>query len=471
MATSTAEPDPVPAVSRRLGRLRALRMLDAAGVRDFRLLWGSETVSVAGDQFHAVALSWLVISLTGSGLALGTVLIAVAVPRAILLLPMGVLADRRSPRQLMLASHVARAVIVAAITALVVSNHASIPALAALGVVFGAADAVFVPSMQAFVPRIVGPDRLPSANALLQGTLQLTSIVGPPLAGVVVAAAGTGIAFGIDAASFAIAAGLLLLTAGATGAGAVTAMRSAEAAAPPADAAGQPVAPLAPAAPEVPLAAVEPVAESFSASLRAGLRYVVADRAIATVMLVSLVLNFALSGPAAVGIPWLAELRYHAGAAGLGVLVAGWAIGGLFGTLAAGNVRLDRPGGIVLTGLAVAGITVAAAGVAPTLLVATAAFAVGGLAVGFTNIVVISWLQARVESAMLGRVMSLVMLMGFGVSPLSMAVAGVLIDLNATATFVGAGLLMVVTVLGSLALGMNEQLNEASNSGSGAAGA
>lgn len=470
MATPTAAPEPAPVPSGRLGRLRALRMLDAAAVRDFRLLWGSETVSVTGDQFHAVALSWLVISLTGSGLALGTVLIAVAVPRALLLLPMGVLADRRSPRQLMLASHVARAVIVAAITALVVSNHASIPALAALGVVFGAADAVFVPSMQAFVPRIVGPDRLPSANALLQGTLQLTSIVGPPLAGVVVAAAGTGIAFGIDAASFAIAAGLLLLTAGAS-ARAVTA-RAPQTAAQQAAGAAEPIVPPAPVAPAAPLPAVEPPAESFFASLRAGLRYVVADRAIATVMLVSLVLNFALTGPAAVGIPWLAELRYHAGAAGLGVLVAGWAIGGLFGTLAAGNVRLDRPGGIVLVGLAVAGITVAAAGVAPTLPVATAAFAVGGLAVGFTNIVVISWLQARVEAAMLGRVMSLVMLMGFGVSPLSMAVAGVLIDLNATATFVAAGLLIVATVVGSLALGMNEQLNEPrSAAGSGAASA
>src|SRR5512140_3062965 len=103
----------------RLGRLRALRIWHAAGARDFRLLWASEGISVLGDQFHAVALSWLVITLTGSGLALGTVLIAISVPRAILLLPMGVVADRRSPRSMMLVSHVARAGSVAAIPVLV----------------------------------------------------------------------------------------------------------------------------------------------------------------------------------------------------------------------------------------------------------------------------------------------------------------------------------------------------------------
>jgi MFS family permease len=173
-------------------------------------------------------------------------------------------------------------------------------------------------------------------------------------------------------------------------------------------------------------------------------------------MLVSLVLNFALSGPASVGMPWLAELRYHAGPAGLGLLVTAWAVGGLTGTLVAGNARLERQGRIVLGGLAVAGSAVAVVGIAPSILVAFAAFAVGGLCTGYVNIVAVSWLQARVELAMLGRVMGLVMLMGFGISPLSMAVAGALIDVNATALFLGAGGLMVLTTVGALALGMVE---------------
>ncbi len=432
---------------RRLGRLRGLRIWDAASVRDFRLLWSSEAVSVLGDQFHAVALSWLVITLTGSGLALGTVLIAISVPRALLLMPMGVVADRRSPRSLMLLSHLARAAIVAVIAVLAATGNASILALAALGVLFGCADAVFLPAMEAFVPRSVGAERLASANSLLQATLQLVAVVGPPVAGVVVAAAGTGIAFGIDAASFVIAAGIVALIGR-------TALRAAAGhgfASPAASASSAPAAP-----PVGALTARDAQKESFLASLRGGLRYVLDDHGIAVMLAVSLVLNFALNGPAAVGMPWLAELRYHAGAAGLGLLAAGWAVGSLAGTLIAGNTRLERPGRILLAAIAVSGLAIGGVGLAGSIAAAVLLFAVGGMCIGYVNIVAVSWLQARVDMAMLGRVMSLVMLVGFGISPLSMTVAGALIDANATALFVGAGALVVAATVGAVLLGTAE---------------
>ncbi len=443
---ATPASDATAPTAGRLDRLRALRIWHAADVRDFRLLWASEGVSVLGDQFHAVALSWLVITLTGSGLALGTVLIAISVPRALLLMPMGVIADRRSQRSLMLASHLARAVIVAAIAVLVATGNASIPALAALGVLFGAADAVYMPSQQAFVPRAVGQDRLPSANALLQGTYQLTSIVGPPVAGLVVATAGTGIAFGVDAASFVFAAGFVALISRGAARAVVATRGGAPASEGPALADG-------PAAPTAPAEAPE---EPFLRALGGGLRYVAADRGIGVMLAVSLVLNFALNGPAAVGMPWLAELRFHAGATGLGLLVAGWAVGGLAGTVIAGNVTLERQGRLLLLGIAGSGLAMAMVGLAGSLAVAVALFALGGFCIGYVNIVAISWLQARVEVAMLGRVMSVVLLAGFGVSPLSMAIAGVLIDVNATALFLGAGGLVILATIAAVLLGAVE---------------
>ncbi len=446
MSTPAAPSAETPAIPRGpVGRLRALRIWDAAGVRDFRLMWASEGVSVLGDQFHAVALSWLVITLTGSGLALGTVLIAISVPRALLLMPMGVLADRRSPRSLMLSSHVARAAIVAAIAVLAASGNASIPALAALGVLFGCADAVFLPAMEAFVPRSVGPDRLASANSLLQATLQLVSVVGPPVAGVVVGVAGTGIGFGVDAASFAIAAGIVALIGGA----AVSATAASQAGQ------SQP-APAAPPPRAAAAAMAEPAADSFLVSLRRGLRYVLDDPGIAVMLAVSLVLNFALNGPAAVGMPWLAELRYHAGAAGFGLLAAGFAVGSLAGTLVAGGARLERQGRILLIGIAIAGLAMSGVGLAGSLAVAFLLFAVAGLCIGYVDVVAISWLQARVEVQMLGRVMSVVMLVSFGISPLSMAVAGALIDTNATLLFVGGGALVVAATVAALLLGTVE---------------
>jgi uncharacterized HhH-GPD family protein len=80
----------------RLDRLAQLPLLAPLQVRDYRLVWFGESVSLLGDQFHYVALAWLVLQLTGSGLALGTVLLASSLPRGAFLLFGGVLADRVS---------------------------------------------------------------------------------------------------------------------------------------------------------------------------------------------------------------------------------------------------------------------------------------------------------------------------------------------------------------------------------------
>ena len=448
------------------GRVRALPIWRATGVRDFRLLWASEAVSVLGDQFHFVALSWLVISLTGSGFALGTVLIAVGVPRAILLVPMGVIADRRSPRTLMLVAHLARGAIVAVIAVLVATGLASIPVLAALGALFGAVDAVYLPAQQAFLPRAVGPDRLPSANALLQGTLQLASIAGPPMAGVAIAIVGTGTAFAVDAVSFVIAGALIALISG----GALVAARAASPSAGPVTITASTHRAAEATTPEVTGAAESPP-ESFTDALRGGVRYVLADPGIRLMMLLSLVLNFAVNGPAAVGMAWLAERRFDAGPTGLGFMAAGWAAGALAGTITAGNVRLERQGGIVLACITLSGVAMAAVGVLGWLPAVVAALAVMGVAIGYVNVVAISWLQARVELEMLGRVMSLAMLMGFGITPLSIGLAGALIDIDATALFVGAGVLVLATVLLALALRFPAMLDGPARMPAPAAGA
>jgi MFS family permease len=425
-------------------RARSLPMWRAFNVHDFRLLWASEAVSLIGDQFHFVALSWLVISLTGSGLALGTVLIAVGVPRAIMLLPFGVLADRRSPRNLMLVAHLGRGAVVAVIAILAASGAATIPALVGLGVLFGIVDAIYMPAQQTFVPRTVSPDGLPSANSLLQGTMQLASIVGPPLAGFAIAIVGTGLAFSVDAVSFIVAAGLIALLSS----GAVAATRRSV---PGVD------APTTAGAPEASPAAE--AHESFGAALRGGLRYVAGDPAIRSLMLLSLLLNLALSGPGAVGMAWLAENRFDAGPVGLGLMAAGFAGGAFVGTVLAGNSSLDRQGRIVIAAVIVAGLAVIVVGILPWLPGAVAGLFALGLSIGYTNIVGVSWLQARVEPALVGRVMSLVMLLGFGITPLSLGLAGALIDVNAVALFVGAGLLVVAAGILGLVIGFPAMLD------------
>lgn len=123
-------------------------------------------------------------------------------------------------------------------------------------------------------------------------------------------------------------------------------------------------------------------------------------------------------------------------------------MGATAGALASGMVRRPERMGWVMVGVcAWLGVNIGAVGLIPTLPPATVVMAIAGLASGAVNTVGISWLQRRTIPAMQGRVMSLVMLASAGLVPISYALSGAIADLNATALFVGAGVLMLVTAL------------------------
>ena len=98
-------------------------MLRPLRLRDFRLLFTGETISLIGDQFHFIALAWLALELTGSGLVLGSVLLVAGLPRMVLMLVGGALADRISPRSVMLVSNGLRTGVVALLAVLVLSER------------------------------------------------------------------------------------------------------------------------------------------------------------------------------------------------------------------------------------------------------------------------------------------------------------------------------------------------------------
>src|SRR5262249_21975185 len=85
--------------------------------RSFLMWWTGATISLLGDQFYLVALPWVVLQITGSGVAMGTVAMAAGIPRAVLMLLGGALTDRTSPRRLLMATATARTIFVAAIGA------------------------------------------------------------------------------------------------------------------------------------------------------------------------------------------------------------------------------------------------------------------------------------------------------------------------------------------------------------------
>src|SRR5262245_3866669 len=143
-------------------------------VRNFRLLWIGEGISLLGDTFYLIALPWLVLQLTGSALALGTILVLASIPCAVFTLVGGALVDRYSPRSVMIWSNVARFVLVALLSALVLNNATQMWMLYALAFAFGLADAFYFPAQIAIVPQVLSEDQLQAGNTFVQGTAQLS---------------------------------------------------------------------------------------------------------------------------------------------------------------------------------------------------------------------------------------------------------------------------------------------------------
>jgi MFS family permease len=409
-----------PAASTELGGPTLVQPLR---VRDYRLVFTGETISVLGDQFHFVALAWLALQLTGSGLALGTVLMTAAIPRAVFMLVGGAFSDRFSPRTLMLVSNLVRGAVVAVIGGLVLSGRAELWHLYVLAATFGIVDAFFYPALGTIVPMIVPGRLLSPANALMQGSTQVMGLIGPAAAGAAIALVQTGPAFVVDAASFGVAALAVFLVRG-----------------------GRRATPSSDDAPR----------ESVMGSIGAGIRAAWADPALRGTLVLITAFNLAFTGPVNVGLAWLAEDRFAGGSAAFGMLFSAWGAGALIGAVIGGSItQIPRFGSVLLAIAVVLGIGLALIGLAPNLVVALAIIAPMGVLIGLTNVQYISWLQRRTAGELLGRIMSLSMLASIGLAPISLAAAGALVDLGAATLMYGvAGGIVLVAALAGMAWGV-----------------
>ncbi|HSP09531.1 MAG TPA: MFS transporter [Candidatus Dormibacteraeota bacterium] len=405
--------EPLASVTRRANPWKIL------AAPSFRKLWLATTLSLFGDFFSYIAMAWLVLQLTGSSLALGTVLVVQALPRAVLMVVGGALADRLSPRLTMLGSMSLRALFVAPLAVLVLTGRVQMWEVYAIAVVFGIVDAFFMPARTSILPRVVADHELESGNAALNVISQASVILGPVLGGLIVAALGTGWAFAGDALCF--AAGFVLIL-------------------------------WLPAAPRARAGGVPHPDGGLGGQIAAGFRYAWADSGIRVTLIAIAVIDFAASGALGVGLPTLAHGRFAGGAGGLGILLGAWGVGATAGALGAGFFPPPkRFGWMIVTLSAWLGLGMCAVGVLPSLLPAAVVMGLTGVATGVVNTYGVSWLQRRTNPAMQGRVMSLVMLASMGLTPLAYAAAGAIANVNPTLLFLLAGGLMIAYGVGAAA--------------------
>lgn len=177
----------------------------------FRLLWLGRVASSVGDALVPVALAFAVLSIHRSGTALGGVLAAFTISRVVFTLAGGVIADRFSRRTIMLGADVVRAAVEAFTAGMLFSGRMTLPLFFVTGAVFGAASAFFGPASDGLVPQTVSPENLQPANALLSISRNTLNVFGPAVSGTIVAVAGPGYVFAIDASSFVASAFFLTL--------------------------------------------------------------------------------------------------------------------------------------------------------------------------------------------------------------------------------------------------------------------
>jgi len=289
-----------------------------------------------------------------------------------------------------------------------------------------ALDAFYYPASLAVVPALVDKSRLKAANALTQGVEQISGILGPAFAGVLLALFGLWSGLGVNAALFLVSA-IIFAVGTRTSSPSVGILDGASGQQP----------------------AQDEDAGTLSALLE-GVRYAWGDPVIRTIMLILVGINLSMAGPVYVGGSLLAESRLG-GAGAFGTLIAAAGAGALVGAVIAGSLGNIRRRGIVeLVSTAVMGIGMGGFAFAPNLLVVAVLSTAVGMTASFMAVLNISWLQERSGAGLTGRVMSLAMFASIALDPISYMLAGMIVELSLPAVFLAAaGFLLLTAALGA----------------------
>jgi len=396
-------------------RLGAIRLTAPLAERDYALLMVAAVVSLLGDGFFGVALAWQVYEISNVPTALSIVGVAWTLPLVAMLLLSGVLTDRYDRRWLMIGADLVRAAAIGLLGIVSISGALELWHVLVLIAFVGLGDAFFNPASTAIVPDLLPERLLPQANAL-QGLVRplMVRLVGPAVAGFVVAGLGPGVAFTIDGASFLVSAAALAAI------------------------------------------AARPVRQVVARGLRQtlhemgeGLRFVRANAWCWATLVAAMFSLLAFVGPVQVLLPYLVKNRLALGPEALGFIFAVSGIGSILAAIGMGQAGLPR---LRITAMYLAW----AVGVGLLAGYGLMTDLWQGLLVGFASAALfqagqIIWttlLQQLVPRGLLGRVSSLDWLLSTGLVPLSFALTGPVAGaLGPAATMVGAG------VVGAIAMG------------------
>ncbi|MGX5181948.1 MFS transporter [Streptomyces avermitilis] len=403
---------------------------DKPAHRDSNVLrWlGAYTASMVGDNVYYLALSWAAVQ-AGTPSQAGLVMAVSAVPRALLMLGGGVVADRFGPRRVVIGSDAVRCAAVLAVAALLFAASPGLWLLALLAVLFGTVDAVFMPAVGALPVRVTGRDQLARVQGMRGLAIRFANVVGAPLGGLGVALGGAAAAFGLAGLLIAVSVPLLISVrmrdlptdgegdgeADREGGGEADREAGGEA---DREAGGKADREAGPH----PMGAVQDAVPRTTPwqDLRDGLRYIRGHRVLAPLLVAIALGDLGFVGPLNVGLTLLAEQRGW-GASGMGWVLSGFGTGaGVAALLLTVRGRLPHAGRVVAAAILAGSVAIGALACAPSLVAAVGTALLVGLLAGLSGALCGALLQTQADPAYLGRVSSVAGIVSLGFAPLSM---------------------------------------------------
>ena len=374
-------------------------------------LLAAELVSRAGSQMTFLALPWFVLVTTGSPAKMGIVLAVELLPTALLGVPSGTLVTRFGARLTMLGADLARVPLMASLPILNSAGLLSFPLLLVLVAAFGCFNAPYFASQRVILSELLGNDEqtIAQANSVLEGAGQTSALLGPPLAGVLIATLGAANVLYVDAATFAFSFVTVLLF--------VPARKQVE-------------------APEE------------SGGLLAGMSFLLRDALMGPLATVIILMN-ALGQMLGAALPVLAFQRYDDARVG-GWLFAAYGLGGLMGTALAYKLVTKVPA-LTLASLGVLGFALPLWVLVPhvALLPILAALALTAVCQPLINAPMLGVITTRTPPALFPKVMTAIVTLATIAGPLGVLVAGALLEnegLMVTFAVIAGGVTVVAVV-------------------------